>query len=187
MEIIFGIGNSKIKTHFTKDYHCNNCNNNTSFIIETRKYFFSIFFIPIIPLHKKVVSICSHCGNKSEYEQWSNDLKDKHNQLIIIDPPKTPLWLYSGCLGVLGVMFLIILLIIVALFIKVKDEMTPNNQDKIYREVDSLNLDVQDEILDDNDTIEYGFERKIDTFKGVSNKLRDEVAPKDSIKTFFIK
>ena len=84
-------------------------------------------------------------------------------------------------------MFLIILLIIVALFIKVKDEMTPNNQDKIYREVDSLNLDEQDEILDDNDTIEYGFERKIDTFKGVSNKLRDEVAPKDSIKTFFIK
>lgn len=187
MEILFGIGNSKIKTHFIKDVHCTNCNNNCSFIIETRKYYFSIFFLPIIPLHKKAVSVCSHCGNKTEYEYWSAELKNKHHQLISIDPPKTPLWLYSGCLGVLGVMFLIILLIIVALFINVKDEMTPNSKDKIYREVDSINLEDYDTIVNEVDSIDYGFERKIDTFKGVSNKLRDEVAPKDSIKTFFIK
>ena len=186
MQIIFGIGNSKIKTHFIKDSHCNNCNNNCTFIIETRKHYFSIFFVPIIPLHKKVISICSHCGNKSEYEQWSNELKDKHNQLIMIDPPKTPLWYYSGCLGVLGVLFLLFLIIIIAVFIKVKDEMSPNNN-RIYKVEDSLNLEEQDTILNDNDSIEYGFERKIDTFKGVSNKLRDEVAPRDSIKTFFIK
>ena len=187
MEVLFGIGSSKIKTHFIKDNHCNNCNNKCSFIIETRRYYFSVFFVPIIPLHKRIVSICSHCGNKTDYDQWANELKVKHNQLISIDPPKTPLWHYSGCLGVLGVLFLLFLIIIIALFIKVKDEMTPNNQDKIYREVDSLNLEENDTILNDIDSIDYGFEKKIDTFKGVSNKLRDEIAPKDSIKTFFIK
>ena len=187
MQILFGIGNSKIKTHFINDIQCINCKNNCSFIIETRRNYFSIFFIPIIPLNKRIVSVCSHCGNKTEYEYWSAELKNKHHQLISKDPPKTPLWHYSGCLGVLGVLVLFILLLIVSLFITVKDEMTPNSKDKIFKEVDSLNLEDYDTIVNEMDAIDYSFERKIDTFKGVSNRLREEIQPKDSINTFFIK
>ena len=187
MDLLIGINNTKIKTHFLQDTLCYNCNTRGSFMIETRRYYFSIFFIPIIPLHIKRVAICAHCGTKTEYEYWSAEIKNKYHQINSIDPPKNPLWLYSGCLGVLAIVFIVLLTIIVGVFIGVKDEISSDNSDQIHPTETSIQLEENDTVLSAEDSVVYDFEKKIDTFKGVSNRLREEEVPKDSINSFFIK
>ena len=69
------------------------------------------------------------------------------------------MWLYSGCLGVLAIVFIVLLTIIVGVFIGVKDEINSDNSDQIHPTETSIQLVENDTVLSAEDSVVYDFEK----------------------------
>lgn len=77
MFFIFGWGHQTVKEHGIPGiYHCGNCNNDKPWMLYSRRSWFTLFFIPIIPYaseHLLVCPVCNH-GIKLD-EQKFKELK----------------------------------------------------------------------------------------------------------------
>ncbi|MFZ5354085.1 MAG: zinc-ribbon domain-containing protein [Bacillota bacterium] len=73
MFIIFGWGKQTVKTHGPVHvYHCENCNNDRNWILYSKKTWFTLFFIPVIPYSSQNAILCPVCnyGIKLTKEQF---------------------------------------------------------------------------------------------------------------------
>jgi uncharacterized protein YlaI len=77
MFFIFGWGKQTVKNHGPVHiFHCDHCNNDKNWTLYTRKTWFTLFFIPVIPYqieHLMLCPICNH-GVKLDNEKF-NELK----------------------------------------------------------------------------------------------------------------
>lgn len=77
MFILFGWGRYTVKNHGpVETYHCEHCNNDKYWNLYTRRTWFTLFFIPIIPYSSEHLLLCPICnyGVKVDKEKF-NDLK----------------------------------------------------------------------------------------------------------------
>ncbi|MCD4744959.1 MAG: zinc ribbon domain-containing protein [Bacteroidales bacterium] len=74
MFIIFGFGQQTKKENKLSSYnHCLHCNNNSQWILKKTTYWFTLFFLPVIPYKIRYSVFCPVCNyeillNREEYE-----------------------------------------------------------------------------------------------------------------------
>ncbi len=62
MFIVFGWGRQTVKEHGpVLKYHCSHCNNDKHWILYTRRTWFTLFFIPVIPYSTEYLMLCPIC------------------------------------------------------------------------------------------------------------------------------
>lgn len=70
---------------YTKDrgrFHCPQCNGETAYAKKRVRRFFTLYFIPVIPMDKVGEYIeCGHCRGTFREEVLSHDPRDQHEQL----------------------------------------------------------------------------------------------------------
>jgi len=77
MFFIFGWGHQTVKNHGpVKVYHCEHCNNDKVWMLHSRRTWFTLFFIPVIPYSTEHLMFCPIChyGVKVENAKF-NELK----------------------------------------------------------------------------------------------------------------
>jgi hypothetical protein len=77
MFFVFGWGRQTVKTHGPVEvYHCDHCNNDKHWTLYTRRTWFTLFFIPVIPYSTEHLMLCPICnyGVKVENEKF-NELR----------------------------------------------------------------------------------------------------------------
>lgn len=102
--IIYGWREKNIDVQPINNHSCSNCNNNETLVAQVNKSYVHIFWIPFIPLFKKVYSVCTHCKQVLEKNEMPPDLQNKTYE--IKQDAKTPLWYYAGLI-LLGIVFTI--------------------------------------------------------------------------------
>jgi hypothetical protein len=114
MLIFFGIRSTVIKQQkIERETTCPKCQATNSFVSCTNARYFHIFWIPIFPLGKSTVIVCSNCGEtyrKRDFTETIVQDLERENQL---NPPRRPIWHSCGCLLIIG---FILLSFIVSLF-----------------------------------------------------------------------
>jgi len=79
MFFVFGWGRQTVKKHGpVQVYHCEHCNNNKTWQLYSRKTWFTLFFIPIIPYSNESLLLCPVCSHGVKID------KDKFNELKTI-------------------------------------------------------------------------------------------------------
>lgn len=64
MFFIFGWGRQTVKNHGPVNvYHSNRCNNNGNWVLYSRKTWFTLFFIPVIPYSSEYLMLCPVCNH----------------------------------------------------------------------------------------------------------------------------
>lgn len=62
MFFIFGWGHQSVKNHGpVKVFHCEHCNNEKLWILHSKKTWFTLFFIPVIPYSSDHILFCPIC------------------------------------------------------------------------------------------------------------------------------
>jgi len=70
MFLIFGLGPNKIEQKIdTKPTHCNRCNNETKWLYVKKTSWFSLFFLPVIPIQTRYYKSCPICREKYRIEK----------------------------------------------------------------------------------------------------------------------
>lgn len=99
MFFIFGIGKSTLpKKHLLKGCQCPHCQQQDTLFTETKANYFHLFFVPVFPLHKSTMAICTHCKavyDKSQFSEKMNVFYQRQNEL---NPNKRPIWHGCGCI-----------------------------------------------------------------------------------------
>jgi len=97
--ILYGWREKKINVLPVQKHKCNHCNTENSLYIQVNRSYVHIFWIPFIPLAKKVYSICNHCKQSLTKNEMPPDLQTKSYQ--IKKGTKTPWWYFIGifCIG----------------------------------------------------------------------------------------
>lgn len=103
--VIYGWREKKIEIKPIHNHHCSNCNTK-NLHAQTNRSYIHIFWIPFIPLNKKVYSICSYCKQSLSKNQMPPDLQQK--AFTIKKEARTPWWYYIG-LCIIGLISLPIL------------------------------------------------------------------------------
>ena len=76
MFLIFGIGQPSVKQYDTKEYkHCTHCNNSTNWKVSKHSSWFTLFFIPVIPVSTKYLFHCPICNNGWKIDGYEFDRK----------------------------------------------------------------------------------------------------------------
>lgn len=79
MFLIFGWGKQTVKNHGPVSiYHCNHCNNDKTWTLYSRKTWFTLFFIPVIPYKTEHLMLCPICNQGVELDN------EKFNKLKAI-------------------------------------------------------------------------------------------------------
>lgn len=69
MLFIFGWGKQTVKNHGpVYMYHCDNCNNDRNWLLYSRRTWFTLFFIPVIPYNKDNAILCPVCSHGSKLD-----------------------------------------------------------------------------------------------------------------------
>lgn len=92
--IIYGWREKMIAQSSIKNHTCSHCGTKNSLFAQVNSMYVHIFWIPVIPLGKKVYSVCSHCKESLSKTEMPPDLQNKAYQ--IKKEAKTPLWYYAG-------------------------------------------------------------------------------------------
>lgn len=77
MIFIFGAGHRTHKTHELRNAtHCFHCNNTSRWILSKTTLWFSLFFIPVIPLKTEYAEFCPVCkqGKRLSRVEYENKL-----------------------------------------------------------------------------------------------------------------
>ena len=98
--IIFGTRSSQIAKLEVGDTTCNYCNQQGTQEVSVYGRYFHIFWIPILPMDKKVYSECTHCKKTIEQKDFPPDLKQKYQ--AVAPTAKRPIWHSLGILLVGG-------------------------------------------------------------------------------------
>lgn len=94
--VIFGWREAKINILPANDHSCSYCNTPECLYIQVSRLYLHIFWIPIVPLHKKTYSFCGHCKLRMDKNQMPPDLQRKAKDCM--QTSKTPWWMFSGLL-----------------------------------------------------------------------------------------
>lgn len=85
---IFGLSHRKVKKYGPKkSYHCNSCTNIKNWELVEISYWFTLFFIPLIPYERKYLLVCPVCNNSMNLT-FEKFMKYKNNEFIS-DPNNT--------------------------------------------------------------------------------------------------
>lgn len=64
MFFVFGWGRQTVKRHGAVGiFHCQHCNNDKHWVLFSRKTWFTLFFIPVIPYSSEHLMICPICNH----------------------------------------------------------------------------------------------------------------------------
>ncbi|PYG85627.1 zinc ribbon family protein [Ruminiclostridium sufflavum DSM 19573] len=86
MFFIFGWGHQTVKNHGpVKVFHCEHCNNDKVWILHSRKTWFTLFFIPVIPYSSEHLLFCPICHHGVRLDN------EKFNELRLIAECNTEL------------------------------------------------------------------------------------------------
>lgn len=99
--IIFGSKSVHVKTVELNSESCASCGNQGSMELEVYRKHAHIFWIPLFPIGKKVVSRCRHCKNVLEEKEMPDHIK--REALNVKKNTKGPIWQFAG-LGLIGVL-----------------------------------------------------------------------------------
>jgi len=93
-----GINTKSLK--FTKPTHiiCPSCSKRNTTTISVIGAYKHLVQIPFLAGKKAALSTCNSCQNSLEYISMSNDIKLAYHELK--DITKTPIWFYSGIIGI---------------------------------------------------------------------------------------
>jgi hypothetical protein len=81
MIFIFGVGHKTLQiSELRETIHCNHCNNTTRWKISKDTTWFSLFFIPVIPVKTIYQEFCPIC--KTGHEISKNEYDKKLNKSI---------------------------------------------------------------------------------------------------------
>ena len=69
MIIIWGTKNTEKTMAEIGPYNCTSCNNNSNFQIIRDGYWFSLFYVPVIPLKFDYYRVCKSCGHREELDK----------------------------------------------------------------------------------------------------------------------
>lgn len=111
--IIFGSRGSKIADLNVNGTTCSHCGQQDTQRVSVYGRYFHIFWIPILPIGKKVYSECTHCKKTIEESAFPPDLKQRYQAQAA--QVKRPIWHSLGCLGVAAIIGLNIVLGIIAM------------------------------------------------------------------------
>jgi hypothetical protein len=113
MFFLFGSGKSTLPNKFLlSGCECPNCHQKETLYTETKARYFHFFFIPVFPLMKTTVAVCSYCKAVYNENQFSENMRDSYQRQNDLNPNKRPIWHGCGC-------FIIILFILFTLIVSV--------------------------------------------------------------------
>jgi hypothetical protein len=103
--IIFGIKPVSLKTTALA-YPCADCNHDYQ-RLHVYRIFFTLFFLPVLPLSKKTTISCPHCGRETRKAQFLKQLPASQTTLAhdiqkAIQEARTPFSAYRGTILLLG-------------------------------------------------------------------------------------
>ena len=110
MLFFFGVKGKSVHSELIKDQACMHCQQRDTTYANFISRYFHLFWIPVFPVGKKAVSVCSHCKQALakkempvEYRTAVKNLKSK---------AKIPVWHFSGLIiGVILILFFFALII----------------------------------------------------------------------------
>lgn len=121
MIVLFGVSNSIIKQFFLDKCTCPNCQSKEQQRFTIYGHYFTLFFIPMFPLHKRITSECVHCRVEVPKSMWNEEQKVKFSRVMDVQPTKRPWWHFFGCFSFI-IIFTIIIVILVVAYSKVKND-----------------------------------------------------------------
>ncbi len=85
MIIIAGAGPRSEKHLMKAEKHCFRCNNTGRWVLQKRRHFITLFFLPVVPYKTEYLMYCPICGNsvelsKEEYEQETRSDAEPFNE-----------------------------------------------------------------------------------------------------------
>ena len=89
-----GIGSSTIGKFKVRNSSCSNCGNKNTQEVSVSGKYLTLFFVPLFPLYKSLVSTCSHCKQiirRKKFRQ-STEIQYQENKILI----KRPFWHWIG-------------------------------------------------------------------------------------------
>ncbi len=92
--VVFGWREAKIDVQPVNHHSCSYCNTPKYLFMQINRAYLHVFWVPFIPLNKKVYSICGHCKQVLNKNQMPPDLQQK--ALEQMHQAKTPWWMFFG-------------------------------------------------------------------------------------------
>jgi hypothetical protein len=102
MIVIIGTRDSKIKNGKITATECPKCESKASIMYNVYSRYIHITLIPIFPVSKIIDAECNNCKEIFEYENLSEDIKIKLQNEKEINTLKTPIWMFSGLIILVG-------------------------------------------------------------------------------------
>jgi len=93
-----GINKKALKSTQLTHIICPSCNKENTTNIAVIGAYKHLLQIPFLASKKEALSTCSSCQNSLEYHNMSDSIKLAYHELK--DITKTPIWFYSGIIGI---------------------------------------------------------------------------------------
>lgn len=95
---LIGKKKSKIKTEISKDIICPKCDKANSTVVSVIGIYKHLLQIPFLSGGKRGKSVCLSCNQSYEHQQMPGPIKLAYYELK--ETVRTPLWFYTGLIGV---------------------------------------------------------------------------------------
>ena len=92
--IIYGTKSITLKSEILNSLECPNCKTKGSLVITVYRKHTHIFWVPIFPLRKRVISECKSCSQVLEEKEMPDKLKKECDNVKLVT--KGPIWQLSG-------------------------------------------------------------------------------------------
>lgn len=102
MLFIVGTKSYNLKNGQIENFNCPKCSKHTILDYSLYKRYTYITLIPLFPVDKVVYTSCSACDEIIEFNDLSEDLKLKIGSIKKDTIFKTPFWMYSGIIILIG-------------------------------------------------------------------------------------
>lgn len=99
----FGTKTKSIRKGTVTNVWCDYCDTEGPMGYDFRQKYFHLYFIPFIPLKRKVEVCCESCHMVFEEKDQSSDIEKKLNRVKDRHPIRTPVWSFSGII-LLGIL-----------------------------------------------------------------------------------
>lgn len=104
--VIFGWREAKINIQPVSNHSCGCCNTPERLFMQVNGLYVHVFWIPILPLFKKIYSVCGHCKLEMSKSQMPPDLQVKAKNFK--ESSKAPWWMFLGLFAVAFILMLIL-------------------------------------------------------------------------------
>ena len=110
MLFFFGIKGKSIHSELMKGQICTHCQQQETTYANFISRYVHFFWIPVFPVGKKAVSVCSHCKQALAKKEMPTEYRTAVKK--IKPNAKIPVWYYSGLIiGALFILFFLTLII----------------------------------------------------------------------------